>query len=552
MAINSTFNQVIMQKYITILFISASTLLLGQQDSTKLNIKQVEVVKSFEAELEQANMVVVKPVMPTQPAFKPEYKYDITIVPYDFKAPDPRIKPLAMNPDGPFIVKKGFVHAGYGLRKNPDFTAGYNLALKDKYDAGIMLHYDALDNSAKNPFQKYSNFGLDIYGNYLIKENLKVFGDINIGNRVRNFYHTDLGVDTLFTDASAQRKINAYSIKAGIGNVEETKLGINYNMSMTLRNLNLTNENVRDNGISLAAHFDKQYSTSTVLGVKASYDYSAYNAIKDLSLNTLCLRPFIKTKISNVLIEGGIHWLSSNDGNSSFFPEIMVSYGLAGQKLMVFAGLQQNYFTNNFTNISKINPWVSTKIDSLQNTVFQDYYGGIKGKFAFISYQAKAGYKNVNQQMFLLNDTTDLTKFDMLYDDLGVVYISGNVEFEFSENIKLGGWLTQNIYKLDKLPKAWHTPNLEGNAYATWSLLERKLNLKSDLYFGNGVAYLDKNNVIGQSNVLFDLNFGAEYQVSTWLSVYAKAINVLDNKFQRWYGYPSVGINGMLGAKLVF
>lgn len=541
-----------MQKYFTIIFILTQCNIFGQQDSTKLQIKQVEVVKSFEAELEQANLVPVKPVMPALPTFKPQYKYDITIVPYDFKSPDPQIKPLAMNPDGPFVVKKGFLHAGYGLRKNPDITAGYNLALKDRYDAGIMFHYDALDNSSNIPFQKYSNLGLDIYGNYLIKENMKVFGGIVIDNRVRNFYHTDLGVDTLLNDISAKRKINSYNIHAGIGNVEETKLGINYNLSLALRNLNLANENVRDNGITLSTHFDKQFSTSLVLGVKAIYDYSAYNAEEALSLNTLSVRPFIKTKISNVMIEGGVHWLSSNDGNSSFFPELMASYGLAGQKLMVFVGLQQNYFTNNFTNVSKINPWLGTNIDSLQNTVFQDYFGGIKGKFAFLSYQAKAGYKGVNQQLYLINNRADLTRFDMLYDDLGIVYISGNVEFEFSENIKFGGWLTQNIYQLDKLLKAWHTPNLEGNAYAIWSLLDSRLKLRSDLYFGNGVSYIDKDNVISQSNVLFDLNFESEYQVANWLSVYAKGINVLDNKFQRWFGYPSVGINGVIGLKIRF
>ena len=74
----------------------------GQVDSTKLDIKQVEVVKSFEANLEQANIVVVKPVSPAQKVFNPKYEYDISIVPLELKAPDPQIKPLAMNPDGPF------------------------------------------------------------------------------------------------------------------------------------------------------------------------------------------------------------------------------------------------------------------------------------------------------------------------------------------------------------------------------------------------------------------------------------------------------------------
>ncbi|MBK8886386.1 MAG: hypothetical protein IPN46_07450 [Saprospiraceae bacterium] len=159
----------------------------GQVDSTKLDIKQVEVVKSFEANLEQANIVVVKPVSPAQKVFNPKYEYDISIVPLELKAPDPQIKPLAMNPDGPFLVKKGFFHAGYGIKKNPEILGGYHWSKKDNYDAGIVLNYQSLDNSANVPYQKYSDAGIDFHGNYLIRENLKVYGGISTIGRKDTF-----------------------------------------------------------------------------------------------------------------------------------------------------------------------------------------------------------------------------------------------------------------------------------------------------------------------------------------------------------------------------
>ena len=524
----------------------------GQVDSTKLNIKQVEVVKSFEANLEQANIVVVKPVSPAQKVFNPKYEYDISIVPLELKAPDPQIKPLAMNPDGPFLVKKGFLHAGYGIKKNPEILGGYHWSKKDNYDAGIVLNYQSLDNSANVPYQKYSDVGIDLHGNYLIRENLKVYGGISTDWKKRYFFHTDLGVDTLYDEDASLRKIQALNITAGIANPEPTAYNINYDVKLNLRNLTLSNTDAKENGFGIDAMGEKHFTKSTVLAVQAGYDYTAFNNEKSFSLSTALFRPTLKTKIKNVILQGGAHLLYSSDGNSSIFPEIYASYGLAGQKLMIFAQISQNYYTNHFANVTKLNPFLNTAIDSLQNSIWQEYAGGIKGKFSFINYQIRSGYKDVKNHLFLLNNTHDIRQFDMLYDDLGIIFISGNVDFIFSDALSLGGWLTQNIYNLNIMPYAWHTPNLEANAYATWSLLDQKLKLRGDVYFGDGVRYIDKDNFLTKSNILFDVNFRAEYKVLDALSVYIHGMNILNNRYERWYGYQAVGFNAQFGVKLVF
>ena len=51
---------------------------------------------------------------------------------------------------------------------------------------------------------------------------------------------------------------------------------------------------------------------------------------------------------------------------------------------------------------------------------------------------------------------------------------------------------------------------------------------------------------------LLDLNVGAKYYLTEKVGFFIRGINLLDNKFERWYGYPAVGINGMAGLKVVF
>jgi hypothetical protein len=524
----------------------------AQSDSTKIQINQVEVIKTFEAILEDAKKIQIKSVLPVQKEFNPQYKYDISIVPIELKYPDPQIKPLAMDADAPFKVNKGFIQAGYGLRKNPEVMAGYHTSKKDSYEAGFIINYESLDNSSKNPYQKYRDAGLDLHGSYMIKENMKLYGHVTTDFRKRYFYHTDLNIDSLYNEENSARTLNRYIISAGVANAEPTRFNINYDLNLSLKNLQVSNDDARENGITIAAKVEKLFKKSTVLALHGKYEYTAFNGINEASLSTATFKPILKTRIKNLIIHAGANLLYSSDGQSSVFPDILLSYGVAGPNLQVFAGIQQDYYSNTFQNVTVRNPYLNSNPDSLQNSVFRDFYGGVKGQFSFLTYQIKAGYKDVRQQMFLLNNSTDLRYFDMLYDDVGIVFVSGNLDFAVKENITFGGWLTQNIFNLEKLSHAWHMPNLEANAYANVALLDDKLTARCDLYFGNNVSFINKENVITPSNVLFDLNLTAAYNFTEKIGIFVKGINLLDNKFERWYGYPSVGINGMAGVKVIF
>ncbi len=528
--------------------------LSAQKDTTKTNLKinQVEVIKYFEANLEETQKIGIKSVLTVQKPFNPKYKYDITIVPAVLQYPEPQIKPLAMNPDGPFKVNKGFLQAGYGFRKNPELMAGYHFTKKDSYDAGFHLQYESLDNNHKNPFQQYRNSTADFYGSVMIKENLKLYGDVSTSWKRRYFYHTDLQIDSLYTEDQSSRDLNRYGIKAGITNAEPTKFNFNYDFQLGLDNLNLDNTNARENGVLAKINVEKLFNKNSTLSIDAKYDYTALNSKKALSISAATLKPVLKTKIKNLIIQLGANMLYSSDNRSSVFPEVYLSYGVAGPALQVFLGVNQDYYINNFRNVTSRNPYLSNELDSLVNTVSRKYYGGVKVQYSFITYQITAGIKDADRMMFLLNQKKDIRYFDMVYGDVNIAFVSGNIDFAINESISVGGWLTQNVFKLKGISNAWHTPNIEGNAYGRARLLNEKLELTADLYFGSKVTFLNMENQIEKSNALFDLNLEAKYSINQKFSVFVKGINLLDNTFERWYGYPSVGINGMIGTRIIF
>ena len=525
----------------------------GQVDSTtNIKLNQVEVIKSFEVILEEAQKVTIKSVLPPQKPYNPSYKYDITIVPVELKYPDPQIKPLAMNPEPPFKINKGYLDLGYGILNNPEAKAGYFTSKKDTYEVGIHIDFSALDNTKNNAYQKYSNLGLQLYGTKMIKENMQLYGNIDASTKNRYFYHTDIQVAENFTEADAKRRLNNLSITTGIKNAEKTKHNINYDVNINLSNLNISNSTGRENSVVLKGKSEKHFGKTTVLGIEADFGYVGLNADTTQSLTTSRVIPSFKTQFGNLIIRLGASYIYGGNNQSSLFPEAMLSYGIAGPNLQVFAGVSQGYFTNNLSNISHINPFIDVNLSKLRNTIFKDYFGGIKGQFSFLQYQIKGGYKDVSQQMFLLNKPTDVRYFDLLYDDMTMVYISGNVKFDITDNIQLGGWLTQNIYSLSTISNAWHMPNIQANAFAEIRLLDSKLSIKGELFFNDKVDFINKLGETIKSNVLFDLNTTIQYQISEKISAYASGINLFNNKYERWYGYPSVGINGLVGIKVVF
>jgi hypothetical protein len=526
--------------------------LSAQSDTSKLNIKHVDVVKDFEAKIQDAAMQIVKPVAPPTKTFNPDYKFTITETNVKAEPAKPQILPLAIQQDPPFIVNNGYVLGSYGIKNNINVMAGYHWSQKDRYDIGIHAGYDALNNSNHVPYQKYSQTQIAAYGNYLLKENLKLYGQVQTTFQNRYLYHTDLGVDTLYQDADLRRKLNGYNITAGIANPESTKFKINYDLKLNLHNLSVNNKKAKDNGFGLQGMAEKQFGKSSVLYMNALYDYTAYRDSLETQLSIAAFVPHFKTRIGNLLLDGGVHMLYSSDGHSSLFPEAEVAWSFSERNFMIFARVNQDYYANTFTNVAVKNPYLNTKIDSLQTTVWQEYSAGIKGKVSFLSYQAKGGFKNIQNQMFLLNNRKDLRVFDMVYDNMKTTFISGNLDFDFSKMIQFGGWLTQNFFKTDSLKAAWHLPALEANIYGVLKLIDDKFKIRGDVYLGSSVAYINKNGDQDKSGGLFDLSLLAEYAILENLHITIQGINLVNNQYQRYYGYPSAGIQARLGVKWIF
>ncbi len=546
-------------KQFTNLFIIAALIYvsndsLAQADSIKrLELNNVEVVKAFEATLEDAKIQEIKAPVPTQKAFNQKYEYDISIVPIELKYLAPQIKPLAMNPDGEFMVRKGYVRASYGSKINPAMRGGFHILKKDRYDIGMHIDGQSFDNSKITHLQKYNDGTLNVFGGFNVTDNMKLNAGIDVTGRTRYFYHTDLPIKDQYTEDQSKRIIYQRKLNAGISNIEDTKYRINYKINLAFQDISISQNDMVESGVLTKILFTKNIKDKHQVGLEINGDYHSLAALKKVTLSVFDFSPYTKLNFGRFSANIGLNGLiSSNKTNLAIYPKAQISYEVWKSKLMAFVDIRQDNFVNNLYRISQINPYINDQIDSLVNSISREVSGGIKGDFGYFSYVAKGGFKNIQDQLFFLNDRTDLRKFDLLYDDIDVVFINGKVAFYLNDHISVGGWITQNIYAATTLEKTWHLPNTEVNAFAEYKGLNDKFKLKSEVYFGTKVDYVNKLGVLQQSNLLFDLNVAAQYDITDKFSVFANGDNLLNNRFERFYGYQSIGINLLGGIQWVF
>ena len=99
--------------------------------------------------------------------------------------------------------------------------------------------------------------------------------------------------------------------------------------------------------------------------------------------------------------------------------------------------------------------------------------------------------------------------------------------------------------------KPWQLPNLEANIGGKYTPI-KNLTVRGEAYFGGGAAYRDEQGVEQTQKALFDLSFGADYQVTKQIGVYLDVNNLTGSRFQRWNRYPQYGLNFMGGVTLKF
>jgi hypothetical protein len=138
------------------------------------------------------------------------------------------------------------------------------------------------------------------------------------------------------------------------------------------------------------------------------------------------------------------------------------------------------------------------------------------------------------------------------YDNVKAFSIQLAVRYTQSSVWSVGG--TADYYSFYKGTEkyVWHEPNIKLKGDLTVNVTHKFV---ARTYFAllSGIhARTDGFGHTTRLKPIADLGVNAEYTIISRLSAFAELDNILNQKYQRWYGYQSYGFNVYGGLRLKF
>lgn len=535
-------------KIFTIVLLLASFCLQAQNEDDLPN-DQVEVIKNFQARLAVSDKLKISPQLPDNSNQRLD-KLNYSIYPQSLKVEyePPTIRPLALPRDKSGPSYKAYLEGGYGIPRSPYAFGAYEHS-EDEWGFGIGIdHYSANENDINH--LTLSQTSGNIKGNYLVKDQMNVFGGFNY-NRDKRYYNLVYNDGIPLPDSTESRLIQNWKIYTGIENIDDTELGINYKAELSYEKasdeLN-TIENLFRTDFSINKYLDDRNPIGLDFGTYlATYKSPEF---ENQELSAFYANPYFKFGFDKFSFKIGAD-LWTDDNEPSLYPDVDLMVNLKDNEWVLFAE-SEGYFTpSDFISNFNLNPFLKQAFMVNFQKVL-DISAGVRGNVRGINFTMKGGWQSIENLPLYINDSLVSNRFFIEYDTATVSYINLEAEYQLRDDIQLFTSLNKKFYNLENRENPLHIPDFRWTFGANYWTLEKKLLLGLKLFVENGVYYLDESNNEEQLNGLFDISFESKYAFTDQFGLFLKLNNLANNERERLRYYPTFGFNGLAGLFVKF
>lgn len=516
----------------------------------------VTVISNFQARLENADRVIIRPAPPAPDTSKVRQRYTVVDRPLTVDYPAPVIRPRGVARQKAEKGKNGYASAGVGLPGALNLDLSYDLTELDNVELGLYANHFSFNNDGNVENQRSSDTKLGVDATYLFDQGFAVNGAASYTTRSRYYYGYNFPLvetDSIpsFTDDQTRQRFNIFDLSANIFNGTRTAADIDYKAGAALYLMD-GDPAVRENGIDLRVEGTKWIADDTPLDLKFRADFTNYKDTASQTLNNIYFSPSYTTPLGDkVRLKLGLN-LTSQDDNFNVFPDVRISAPVLEGILSAFIGAEGSLQKNNLRSLADYNPWIETRL-RIRNSEYTRIFGGVDGNFNGIGYRLEANYKTVdNLALFVLDRSRPIPMFDVIYDDGDIFTLQASGTYEGFENLRLNGTVAQRFYNLKNEAAAWHLPAFTMNLGVAYELLDGKASVGADFYLENGLPYRGLEEEVENLNALADLSLNGEYAFTENFSAWVQINNVLNNKRQRFVQYPTLGINALVGVAAKF
>lgn len=511
--------------------------------------EDVDVVSGYNPVLADALKETVDASTPKTDVKPEEQTYNIPIEFYQIPYQPVKVKPIRMPDVKPEDLDQVYAKFGFGTQLSPLAEAYYNSQRSKKYNYGVYGRY--ISANGKTEFQQYSDARLGGGAKFFIDDKYALPVNASFSSNTLYYYGIDPVLDSALTEADLKQRFMNYGFDLGFHNTGDNPLNMDFGLKAGLNGLNDINKSKEINPF-FSAWGEKKLENKSIAGTEFSFNYYSLNGISSYVNSLTSFKPYYKWITDQYSLIAGTNVTVDKQSNAFVLPDINFSYDLIGDKFVLVVGWDGHLQVNSYANIVAENPFVN---DTLQfrNTPIQEIFGGLRGSTSGnFSFMVKGYQKITNDMPFYVNDTSDMKRFDIVYSD--ATMWGGTLELSYFDSDRFRATGSVNVFtfsELSSIEKPYHRPTLEWTMSGMYRL-NHKLSMTADVFGVNKSYALLPLDETAEIKGAVDMNLSATYAYSKYFNIFVNVNNLANFKYQRYYNYPSYGIQAIAGLSFTF
>ena len=529
--------------------------IIAQNNDTTIIDRNVNIEKEYIPEIEPAESQKFN--IKTQEPNIPEAKFNYSTYASDVQPssnfypldPQEQAKPKRTS------LKKGYAELGFGYPINWSAELFYPLYNKKNTNFDFHLDHTGLFTNTIQLIQT----DLDIILHQKINNNHQLNSAISYNNDYYNYYGDGIKFDSLpqiihranaLIGMQSTNRINGWGYRADLSYngmflhyapINEHRIILDGEVSKILgkKPLNIglfADINILNSQLSTP---NSQLPTTAVIGLLPSYDIVLDNLKFHL---------------------GAKAYFSINKGQIfNAMPDVTINYN-EGKTLSIYAGITGDYqihtLSSTLEHCRYFNPY-STGI-ALNTYTPADFFAGFRLKpfLEGLMVDAHVNYKFVYNDYFIRNVIDSVSNnymniFTADFSNTQILSTGARVNYNYQNKYVAHAGFKYNYYTVaDSTLTMVNRPSWEVEVGTEMTPI-KGLAINADFYTGLGYKAILPTGVIDLPNH-FDLNIGAAYTFHEQCTVFARFNNIINSKYQYFYGYENIGFNCLFGVKITF
>lgn len=409
-----------------------------------------------------------------------------------------------------------------------------------------------------HPIQKWNNFTVNYLGSLVINNKKNINSQVYFDQSSR--YRYGLVPDTTNLPLSNfEQKFSIIGANFSLSNKQHSNVRFHYDPILKFNHSNILRQ-AKDVTIDLNSPIYFKLQNNIDLHTDFTFSFIQYSPLNKNTQQNYFVQvdPSIALKRTHLQLIMGVRPTYAN-GEFKLYPKFELVKQLKDTNYILHAGWKTILTNNHLAQLMSQNHWIiapgSLPISSNESKYFQvDITANKRLKYAFN--MALNDYRELpffNQSNTFYNPVEEGLKFDVLFEKRAIaIELKGSFRYQLSDKL-----LWKNHFKyiqfslIRENEQAWGVLPFELNSQFNWNY-NKHLNFDASGQFWTGAK---TSAGIGQAyklNNTFVLNAGMQYAISKNWTFWAKGENLLDQKYQRWANYPSLGVQFIAGIQYKF